>query len=219
MEKSVKKLATDGGAILTELPDKNRCCGFGGHMRTANPELYNMVVDHRISADEASYLVYCANCAGTFALAGKAHAHILDLVFRTDDAPESGKSLQQQRDNAIRAKAALMELYEGKSFEPAAHPWDALRVEISAPLAADMSLRLILADDVKKAIYEAERTGEVFVLPGGASDGGELRQCCLGGEIVTIWVQYVKRGGGEAKYVYTVTDVWSHRMRFSGTVD
>jgi Fe-S oxidoreductase len=217
MERAVRKLAASGGAILTELPDRNHCCGFGGHMRAANRELFDTIVERRISADETSYLVYCANCAWTFALAGKANAHILDLVFGTDGAAESGKSLQQQRDNAIRAKAALMELYDGKTFEPAARPWDALRLEIPASLAAGMSLRLILEDDVKEAIYEAEHAGAVFALPGGAPDGGELRQCCLAREVVTIWAQYIKRG--DDAYDYAITDAWSHRMRFSDTVD
>ena len=224
MRKAVREIAANGDLAFTELPDRNHCCGFGGHMRTANPELYDTVVEHRSSAGETPYLVYCANCAETFALAGKAHAHILDLVFGTDDAAKPGESLQQRRDNAVRAKAALAWFYEDGAFEPSARPWDALRVNFPASLTADMNRRLILADDVKEAIYEAERAGEVFVLPGGTSvrpDGGELRQCCLIREVVTTWAQYIKHGEGETAedYDYTVVDVWNHRMRFSDTVD
>jgi len=222
MENAVRKLAADGDITLTELPDKNRCCGFGGHMRTANPGLFDTIVDRRTSADEAPYLVYCANCAGTFALADKVHAHVLDLVFQNNDAndaAETGKTPQKQRDNAIRAKAALIELYEGGSFEQAARPWDAPRVKFPDSLAADMGLRLILEDDVREAIYEAERAGEVFILPGGAPGGGELRQCRIFREVVTIWVQYIKHDAGKtaADYDYTIVDVWNHRMRISDT--
>ena len=225
MERAVRKLAVDAGTSITELPDRNHCCGFGGHMRAANPELFNTVVDHRISSDEAPYLVYCANCAGSFSLSSKAHTHILDLIFGSDDVTESGESLQRQRDNAVSAKAALAGLYDGEAFEPTARPWDTLRVTLPASLAAGMNLRLILADDVKEAIYEAERTGEVFVLPGGGvrngENGGELRQCCLIREVVTTWVQYVKSGEGKTAddYDYTVVDVWNHRMSFSDTAD
>ena len=216
MERSVRKLAVAGGLTLTELPERNHCCGFGGHMRTADQRLFDTIVDRRVSADEAPYLVYCANCAGSFSLAGKAHSHILDMVFPApDDVTESGASLQRQRDNAISAKADLMELYNGGSFEPTARPWDTLRVNIPASLIADMNRRLILADDVKEAIYEAEQAGEVFILLGGASDGDNLRQCCLVRDVITTWVQYVKRA--ESKTCdYSVVDVWNHRMSFSG---
>ena len=216
MEKAVRKLAIVGGMNLTELPDKNRCCGFGGHMRAANPDLYNTIVDRRISANETPYLVYCANCAGSFALAGKTHAHILDTVFpAADETLKSEGNLQQQRDNAISVKTAMTEFYEAVSFKPAERPWDVLRVNIPASFTKGMNLRLILVDEVKEAIYTAERAGEVFVLPGGAPDGGELRQCRLIRNVVTIWVQYIKRGEGEAvdEYTYTVIDVWNHRMK------
>ena len=219
MEHAVRKLAAAKGMTFAELPEKNHCCGFGGHMRTANPELFDTITDHRSLAEGIPYLVYCANCAGTFALAGKEHAHILDLLFTTNDAAKPGHGLQQQRDNAVRAKAALTELYEGGSFEPAARPWDTLRVNLPASLDVGMNMRLILTDDVKEAIYRAERAGEVFVMTGGAPNGGELRQCCLVREVVTTWVQYIKRDEGETANNYTVMDVWNHRMRFSDTRD
>ena len=221
MERAVRKLAVDGGAVITELPERNRCCGFGGHMRTANPEIYDTIVEHRSSANETPYLVYCANCADTFALAGKARAHILDLVFAADDAAGADESLQKRRDNAVGVKTALIELYEGVSFEPAARAWDGLRVKLPEALVAEMGKRLILVDDVKEAIYESEQSGAVFALPGGAPDGGELRQCCLVRDVVTIWAQYIKQGEGETAkdYEYTVVDVWNHRMRFSDMAD
>ena len=221
MEKAVRELAVDGGLTLTELPGRNHCCGFGGHMRTANQELFDKIVEHRVSADETPYLVYCANCAETFDLTGKAHTHILDLMLSAGDVAQYREGLQKKRDNAIRTKAALMEFYENVSFESAPKLWDNLRLNFPDSVIADMNLRLIVADDVKEAIYEAERAGEVFVLQGGASDGGELRQCCLIREIVTTWVQYVKHGNGETaeNYDYTIVDVWNHRMRFSDTAD
>jgi hypothetical protein len=220
MENAVRKLAVDRGVSITELSEKNHCCGFGGHMRTANPDLYDTVVERRSSANDAPYLVYCANCARTFDLAGKSSAHILDLVFNTDDAAAGGnESLQKQRDNAVRAKAALVELYESGDFKPAARPWDDLRVNIPDSLVAEMSARLILFDDVKEAIYESERAGTVFVLPGGNPSGGELRQCCLIREVVTTWAQYIRHGETAGDYDYTVVDVWNHRMRFSDTPD
>jgi len=236
MEQAVRRLAADSGLALTELSDKNHCCGYGGHMRAANPELYSTVVEHRRDADEAPYIVYCANCAETFALAGKAHAHILDLIFpgeaapapeadsfvpaRPEDAVRAAGpvSLQKQRDNSARAKAMLMDLYGDTGFEPKPRPWDGIRVDVPGTLAAELDRRLILEDDLKEAIFEAERAGEVFTLAGGAPDGGELRQCRLIRDVVTTWVQYTKDNAApEAPYggLYKITGAWNHRMHFS----
>ena len=221
MESAVRKLAVDKSLTVSELPNRNHCCGYGGHMRTANPDLYNTIVERRSSANEAPYLVYCANCAETFALSGKAHAHILDLAFNTDDAARAGESLQRRRDNAVFVKAALIKLYDGGVFTPPARPWDKLRVKFPDALSADMNKRLILLDDVKEAIYESESARDVFVLPDGAPGGGELRQCRLVREVVTIWAQYTKHGNDEKAEdcEYAVVDVWNHRMRFSDTPD
>ena len=235
MEESVREIARGAGITLTELPKKNHCCGFGGHMRTANPELYDTIAGHRSAADEAPYLVYCANCAEAFALAGKPHMHILDLVWENDGA--EGRSLQQRRDNAAIVKSELMELFEGKASHPQPRPWDTMRVEIPSSLIADMDRRLILADDLKEAIYEAERSGEFFILPeeGGAPAGNELRQCSLVRDVMTTWVKWTcsafppqaPNSGSinpaqssdrrPAEQVYTIVDAWAHRMRFSDT--
>jgi len=216
MEAAVRDLAKDMGIELTELPEKNHCCGYGGHMRVANQDLFDTIVERRSSADEAPYLVYCANCAGTFAIEGKEHVHILDLIF-PDEHSRDGSfnrqslskepsllcSLQQLRDNATLTKTAVAEIYGDTIPPPPEKPWDALKVEIPSALAEGMDKRLILADDIREAIYEADRSGEYFILP-----DGELRQCQLERDAVTIWVQYTKN---------EVVDVWSHRMRYSDT--
>ena len=229
MEQAVRKLATNAGIKLTELPERNRCCGFGGHMRTANPKLYDVIVENRRSADEAPYLVYCVNCAGSFALEGKEHAHILDLVLsESADGSQNpqtpaGESLQARRDNALRTKAMLMELYEGKAYDPAQNLWDAMRIDIPPALTHEMDGRLILADDLKEAIYKAEQSGEFFILPDGTPNGGELRQCCLIRDVVTTWAQYTAptatptaAAPAHTPQAYAIIDTWSHRMRFSG---
>jgi len=216
MEAAVRKLAKDIGIELTELPERNICCGYGGHMRVANQGLFDTIVERRSSADEAPYLVYCANCAGTFAIEGKEHVHIMDLIF-PDEHSRDGSfnrhnlskepsllcSLQQWRDNAALTKTAVAEIYGDTLPPPPGKPWDSLNVETPSALNESMDRRLILADDVREAIYEAERSGEYFTLP-----DGELRQCRLVRDLVTIWVQYTKN---------EVVDVWSHRMRYSDT--
>lgn len=182
-------------------------------MRVANPDLYDTIAERRGSMDDAPYLVYCANCAATFALAGKTHAHILDIIFPSEDYIIEG--LQRLRNNAALTKEALSMLYEGKVSPSIVKPWgDNLYVEITPSLIAEMDNRLILEDDVREAIYEAERTGAFFIFTDGASGGVELRRCRLVRDVVTIWVQYTKTVTGSKENCYKVQDIWSHRMRF-----
>ena len=44
MEAAVRELARAAGVDVHELPEKNRCCGHGGHIRVANPALYEEIV-------------------------------------------------------------------------------------------------------------------------------------------------------------------------------
>jgi len=214
MQEAVRKLASAGGLALIELPEKNHCCGYGGHMRVANPDLYKKVAERRSSMDEAPYIVYCANCAATLALEGKRHAHILDLVFPSED--DAAVSLQRMRDNAAFVKTAIAGLYGDEISPPPAVPDGAFRVEFPPSLIAEMDRRLILEDEVREAVYEAERTGSVFIA-GGAPDGAGLRRCRLVGDVVTIWVEYKKVEISFGEDCCIIMDVWNHRMRYLET--
>jgi Fe-S oxidoreductase len=59
-----------------------RCCGFGGMVVPANPELALRVMEKRVEEFETEYVVaYCAACRESMAKAGRSAVHILDLVF------------------------------------------------------------------------------------------------------------------------------------------
>ncbi|MDR3296506.1 MAG: FAD-dependent oxidoreductase [Clostridiales Family XIII bacterium] len=230
MQTAVRTLAIQTGAAVRELPDKNRCCGFGGHMRAANPDLYDKIVDHRTAADSAPYLVYCANCADAFERQGKDCLHILDLLYaRAEGAPgrargEAGNlSLQGRRENAERTKRDLMIFFEGKEDVRETKPWDDLRLLIQDELLREMDSKLIMMDDIKEAVYTAETTGEKFCFRGGGEgnldekdekdEEIEIVQCCLIKPLVIYWVQYRTPPGSESPF--EILDVYSHRMHFS----
>jgi hypothetical protein len=172
-------------------------------MRLANPALYEEITVHRAAAGTEKYLVSCANCADAFDLAGKENVHILDLVF---GAPEIGVSagLGARRRGAARTKDALMRLYEGAPFVPESQPWDHVTLTIPPALLAEMDGRLLTEDDLKEAIYTAEKSGARFAC-------GDILQCSLAGPVITTWVQYKKQGTGNDDYA--IIDAWSHRMR------
>jgi len=205
MEASVRSLALKAGIALSELKEPNRCCGFGGHMRQANPELYEEIILHRAEASDRPYIVYCANCREVFRLKGKPSAHVLDMVFSLDpDGPVP--SLQEKKENTLEVKKIIMDQLKGQKFVPEKHDWDGMKLIISDALLAEMDRKLIVADDLKEAIWRAEKTADKFVL---APEG--VCQCSMVKSALTYWVQYKATGSHE----YKILDAYSHRMRFS----
>ncbi len=62
--------------------ETTRCCGFGGMVVPANPELAGRVMSRRTAEVQSDSMVtYCAACRESMVKGGKQSAHILDLVF------------------------------------------------------------------------------------------------------------------------------------------
>lgn len=81
--------------IESEFSKENtRCCGFGGMIVPANPELANRVMRRRADDFETDYVVvYCSACRSSMMQVGKKSFHILDLIWGPvvksgDEAPE-----------------------------------------------------------------------------------------------------------------------------------
>jgi hypothetical protein len=204
MEAGIRKLAGKAGVAVEELKERNRCCGYGGHMRLANPELYDEITKHRSEASDKPYIVYCANCREVFASRGKKCAHILDMVFGLD-ANTRVPTLQEKRDNSLTVKKELMKQIRDVDFQPEQHPWDSLTLIISDESQKDLDKKLISAADLKEAIWLAESTGDKFC---DESDGMSI--CSLIKPVITYWVQYRET----APQTYEVLSAYYHRMRF-----
>jgi hypothetical protein len=204
MQAGVRRLVARAGMDIEELAERNRCCGYGGHMRIANPDLYDEVTQHRAEASARPYVVYCANCREVFASRGKQCAHILDMVFGLD-AGIGVPSLQEKRDNSLRVKRDLMKQNRDVDFEPEPHGWDRLTLVIGDELQKDMDKKLISAADLKEAIWLAEGSGDVLY---DESDG--MRLCSMIKPVITYWVQYRETG----PMTYEVSSAYYHRMRF-----
>ena len=204
---SVRTLAEKAGCRAETLPDADNCCGFGGHIRLANPSLYDEITQHRAEESELPYLVYCANCLEVFRAKEKPAVHILDAVF--GGAGEGIPTLEEKRRNTLKVKGALMELLERKPFEAETLPWDALALDISPDARANMEDKLITDRDVAEAVYLAERGGDYF------TDGSGLRTACLTREVLTYWVDYRPEGEG----AFRVESAYCHRMRIDEGVE
>jgi hypothetical protein len=204
MEAGVRQLATRAGVDLEELAVRNRCCGHGGNIELANPELYDEITRNRSEASEKPYLVYCANCREVFASRGKDCAHILDVVFDLG-AGLPVPTLQQKRDNSLRVKKELMKRLQDQDFEPQHHPWDTLALVIGGELQKNLDKKLISAADLKEAIWLAETTGDKFY---DECDGTSLASMVK--PVITYWVQYRE----VAPNTYEIVSAYYHRMRF-----
>jgi Fe-S oxidoreductase len=204
MQESVRILAEKAGSALTELKEKNRCCGYGGQMRLANPALYEEITDNRARADENPYIVYCANCRAVFASRDKDCVHILDMVFDLEPLKKD-PTLQQKRENSLEVKKTLMEKISGEPFQPETHPWDDITLLISEEVQAELEDSLISAADVAEAIWLAETTGDKFI---DESDG--MIQTSMVKPVLTYWVRYKPEG----PQTYKVISAYYHRMRF-----
>jgi hypothetical protein len=224
MEAAVRKLAEKSGTALEELEHQNRCCGYGGHIRVANPGLYDEITEHRAEASDKPYVVYCANCKEVFDSRGKPCAHILDIVFGLD-AEGRMPTLQQKRDNGLRVKRELMKRNKDIDFEPERHEWDSLRLVISPELQKKLDEKLISEAELKEAIWRAEQSCDKFC---DETDGSSI--ACLIKPVITYWVRYreIDPRGGEAGSrggeagpsdfeggpTYEVLSAYYHRMRF-----
>ncbi len=205
MQQGVRKLAAKAGIAVEELREANRCCGHGGHMRIANPALYDEITRNRAGASDKPYIVYCVNCKEVFDVRGKECAHVLDMVFGLN-APRTLPSLQEKRDNSLKTKKELMKTIQGSDFQPESHEWDSLILKISSELQRSLDQKLIAAADLKEAIALAESSGDLFY---DEKDG--MRLCSLVKPVLTYWVQYKEI----APKTYEIFSAYCHRMRFN----
>ena len=181
---------------LYEDINKMPCCGFGGNVYGADPDMARSIRQKRIDADDRPYITYCANCRDIFAGGGKEAIHLLELM--TELQPEGGRPaphISERRANRIKAKALL----EGKE---AVMPKPLFELDIPEQVQARMDENLIYEEDVCKVIDYAEKNNSKFVDDEGVSIG----HLAIG--LPTIWVEYTEVGPGH----YALRDCYSHRM-------
>ncbi|MCF0120599.1 MAG: (Fe-S)-binding protein, partial [Oscillospiraceae bacterium] len=189
----VRALVTSCGAELTGYSSDGKCCGNGGHMRFADNNLYDEIVQNRISESEAPFAVYCANCRETFRDAGKDSVHVLELLFGID---AGRSSLEEKRENVLKLKEHFTGVTASRE-----NPWANIAASASDDVIAKMNALLVPMGDVKAAIYDCMNGGGGF-----RNESGDILTCRDFGAVV-LWVSFREENGG-----YTVTDVYTHRM-------
>ena len=209
---AVRELAGGLGADIREpalTGEFTECCGFGGLMAAANPELGRAVAARRVAdAAEAGlpWLAACAMCRDRLAQAGAPAAHLLDLLFPDlpADPAAPGPGLSERRETRARLRRELLRDLWGESGpEPAGAP----SVRIAPDLLAKLEVRRILAEDARQVVAEAEAAGRYFV-----EVGSGRRLAAWRPRRVSFWAEYAPHKDGG----FTLLNAWSHRMAAPG---
>ena len=207
---SVRRLAQSAGYETTELADGGEnaaCCGFGGQIYQANPDLLEKIIIERTGASELPYITYCANCRDLFLSKGKESRHILEILFsyRADIAKRL-PSLTERRENRRALKAKYVGVKSVMPENPASREsQDKWELEISPELEAKMNRLLLLREDVREVVEHCERENVRILNPANRHFTGSRS-----GRVITVWVEYVPDAAAKRATVY---NVYSHRMK------
>jgi Fe-S oxidoreductase len=212
VQDAVRRLLKRLGISVEELTlsrDKTECCGFGGLMQNANPDLSKEVVARRARISPLDYLTYCSMCRDSLAAVGKRALHILDFLFADPTLPDPAlrprPGWSERQENRARLKASLPRELWGEGVQ-AMQEYERIRLIVSSEVAELLEKRRILDEDVQQVIYEAEKSGSVVFHP----QTGRLRACHRPFR-AAIWVEYSPTPQG-----YVIHTAYSHRMEVRG---
>lgn len=183
------------------------CCGYGGLLTEANPDLAARAATDRAQGLTGPVLTYCAMCREQLVSSGKQAAHLLEMLFPSGREPFSlpGTGLSARRDNRRRLKNSLMRKVWQKT--PLSSPEHTL---IALDMAKDVreltEKRRILESDIQQTIAMAETRGQLFY---DDKSGSWLASFTLGQ--VTFWVRYSVQKDGS----YRIHTAYSHRMKIA----
>ncbi|MBU1053696.1 MAG: 4Fe-4S dicluster domain-containing protein [Proteobacteria bacterium] len=212
IQSSVRNLLQKIGQPFSELTAKSEyaeCCGFGGLMQNANPDLAKTVIKRLAGQSDADYIAYCAVCRDNLAGAGKRTLHILDLLFPENNEPDPAARKRpgwsQRQENRLRLKDDLLkEFWEKDPGEK--QDQNKVVLNISSKVWQLLEDRRILETDLQQVIQHSEKSGQKFFNP----ETGRFK-ASLKVYNTTFWVEYMPFNNG-----FEIYNAYSHRMVVSG---
>jgi glutamate synthase (NADPH/NADH) small chain len=212
IQKYVRRILEGLGQDYEELvlgQELTECCGYGGLMQNANPEIAAEVARRRANLSDADYLAYCAVCRDNLAAAGKRAVHLLDLLFPEEETPDPAARKRpdwsRRQENRARLKETLLkDLWFERPREM--EEYERIVLHISPDVRAILDKRRILKEDVQKVIHHAEKSGERFF----HAPTGHYKAAFKPYK-VTFWVEYTPAEEG-----YAVRNAYCHRMEIQG---
>ena len=212
MQDAVRSLASKLDIPVTELKfsrEKTQCCGFGGLMENANPDMAQKQLAQRINESDLDFLTYCAMCRESLRGAGKSTAHLLDFIFpgKTQaDIPGAREKvgLSQSRDNRARLKEDILE----RIWNETSRTRSETVLFVSEDVQKKLDQRRILHQDIRVTIDHAQKSGQ------------QMQSVVTGRFLayhrpfmVTFWVEYSPTEKG-----YTIHNSYCHRMQIMGGI-
>lgn len=199
-QQAVRRLAEKLGCRIEETPysgDKTLCCGYGGLVAYANPEVAREMAAQCVSESDAPFLTYCMACRDRLAREGHPSAHILELVY----GPPAGAppDISEKRRNRLKLKNDLLKDLWGVDVMEKARTFP---LDITEEARAQMDARMILDTDILAVLEDYRENGEAVL----DTETGLLTARKRIGN-VTFWVKFLERDGG-----CVVRGAYSHRM-------
>lgn len=214
---AVRSLVRKAGHVADEPAysgARTACCGYGGLVWCAQPELAGEMSARRGEDLAHTALTSCIMCRDRLAASGKAGLHLLDLLpqlaaFSTDPA-RRGPGLSARRAGRAALRERLLRRFPqcGEAAPDRATHW--LPVHIPADVLTALEARHILREDVCEALTRVEREGAYFVNESNGHRLGAWRP-----RKVTFWVEYRPLADGEG---FELLEAWCHRMRVPGVL-
>lgn len=210
---SVRNILNRLGCETEELKynrEHTQCCGYGGLMSFANPELAAQAVQERVLESDSDYVAYCAMCRDNFAARGKRSLHLLDLIFGQKPevaAARKSPGFSQRHENRARLKQRLLKEIWGKVI-PAEGGHAAIKLIIADEVKQKMEDRLVLEEDIRKVIAYAEASGNKLLHRETGHFLAHHKEIT-----VTYWVEYAVQDEG-----FVIYNAYSHRMEIGEEV-
>ncbi|WP_169717717.1 hypothetical protein SPSIL_036980 [Sporomusa silvacetica DSM 10669] len=207
MQQSVRKLVMKAGLVIEELPYREKtaqCCGYGGHIYSANPDLAKDIAAKRVALGQYPYITYCTNCRDVFADLQKPCRHVLDVLFDINDDSRKPPSLTERRHNRVVLKADLLKNIWREDGYSVVLPTPS--ISISHELMQKLNKHLITEDDIRDTINFCETSGnKIFDTETGYYIGHQKQK------FITYWVIYQVEGDS-----YKLINAYCHRLSIEG---
>lgn len=207
IHEAVRSLAAKLDIPIQELElsrTNTECCGFGGLMENANPEMAKKQIEQRRSESDLDFLTYCAMCRNQLRGADKRTVHILDYLFPGKESPGDPAArprtgLSESRENRERLKAELLD----RLWDQPPIKTDLFPLHMTPEVKAALEQRRILNPDIRAAIAHGQETGKKM----RNIDNGRFLVSHRP-SMVTFWVEYSVADTG-----YQVHNSYCHRMQ------
>jgi len=209
MHNEIRVILKKRGCQLEEYEysrDMTRCCGYGGLIGFSDASLAKEFSKKRLSETKNAIVTYCSVCRDVFANTEKPVYHILDIIYgntSSDRGLREKTGISEKTDNRKELKKALLKEIWGEEPVDVENEYDSISLVIDDEVKKKLEDRLILEDNIREVIFEAEKTGAKTVNPNtGNSTAGKK----IG--IVTYWVEFKKIGG-----LFHIQSAYSHRIQ------